>query len=149
MARTLLAILLVSLVFLTPAQADREADCQMLVENAVAFVREKGMDYAVKVFSARKSPFIDGEMYIFAVSMDNVMLAHPYKPDLIGKNQNDAVDAKGQKMYEAFKQVAEKNGSGWVEYWGDKPGEKGEFARRCFIKKIPNENVYVGAGFFK
>jgi cytochrome c len=149
MAQAVVAALLVSLLFITPAQADRGADCQMLVENAVAFIREKGLDYSIKVFSARKSPFIDGEMYIFAVSMDNVMLAHPYKPDLVGKNQGDTRDSKGKPVFVEFKQVAEKDGSGWVEYMSPKPGEKGDFIRRCFIKKVPGENAYVGAGFFE
>jgi cytochrome c len=103
----------------------------------------------VKVFSARKSPFIDGEMNIFALSMDNVMLAHPYSPDLIGKNQNDTLDTKGKRLFAVFKQVAENEGSGWIDYWWPKPGEQGDFAKRSFIKKVPGENAYIGAGYYK
>jgi len=149
MARALAVALLASLLFITPAKADRGADCQMLVENGVAFIREKGLDHAVKVFSARRSPFIDGEMYIFALSMNNVMLAHPYSPDLIGKNQNDTLDTKGKRLFALFKQVAENEGSGWVDYWWPKPGEQGDFAKRSFIKKVPGENAYIGAGYYK
>lgn len=149
MAQAVVVALLVSLLFVVPARADKDADCQMLVENAVAFVREKGLDYAIRVFSARKSPFIDGEMYIFALSMDNVMLAHPYRPDLIGKDQSGTLDTTGKPLFAAFKQVAENGGSGWVEYRWQKTGEGGDFPKRSFIKRVPGVNAYVGAGYYK
>ncbi len=128
--------------------ADRAEDCQLLVEKAVSFVQEKGPDYAFKVFSAMKGPFIDRELYIFACSLDNVMLGHPYRRDLVGQNVTEYKDVKGAPLFREFKRAAEERGEGWVHYWWGKPGEKGDFAKASFIKRVPGQNLYVGAGYY-
>ena len=46
------------------------------------------------------------------------------------------------------KEVAETKGSGWVEYMWAKPGEKEPSPKKSFVKKVPGENLYVGAGFY-
>jgi len=129
--------------------AERADDCEVLVTKAVDFIKEKGPEYSCKVFSAQKGPFIDRELYIFACSMDNVMLAHPYSRDLIGQNVSEFKDVKGSALFQAFKRVAETRGEGWVHYWWGKPAEKGEFAKASFIKRVPGQNLYVGAGYYK
>jgi cytochrome c len=130
------------------AFADRADDCQKLVDKAVDFTKENGPEYSLKVFSASKGPFIDKELYVFACSMDNVMLAHPYKSELIGKNVDDFQDVKGDLLFQEFKKVAQNGGRGWVHYWWWRPGEKDAFPKSSFIMKVPGENLYVGAGYY-
>jgi cytochrome c len=129
--------------------ADRAEDCQVLVAKAVDFIQEKGPEYSFKVFSAAKGPFIDLELYIFVCSLDNVMLGHPYRRELIGKNVGEYKDVKGGLLFQEFKRAVEERGEGWVHYWWTKPGEKGEFSKASFVKRVPGQNVYVGAGYYK
>jgi cytochrome c len=129
--------------------ADRAEDCQVLVAKAVDFIQDKGPEYAFKVFSAMKGPFIDRELYIFVCSLDNVMLGHPYRHDLIGQNVSEHKDVKGSPLFQEFKKAAQERGEGWVDYWWGKPGEKGDFAKASFIKRVPGQNLYVGAGYYK
>ena len=136
-------LMLVFHLFTGFALADRAQDCRNLVTKAVDFVKEKGPEYSLKVFSASKGPFIDKELYVFACSMDNVMLAHPYKRELIGKNVNEFQDVKGDLLFQEFKKVAQNGGQGWVHYWWWKPGEKDTFPKASYIMKIPGENLYV------
>jgi hypothetical protein len=56
--------------------ADRAEDCKNLVIKAIGVIKENGPEYSLRVFSASKGPFIDKELYVFACSLDNVMLAH-------------------------------------------------------------------------
>jgi cytochrome c len=128
--------------------ADRAEDCQNLVAKAVDFMKENGPEYSFKVFSASKGPFIDRELYIFACSLDNVMLAHPYRTELIGKNVNEFEDVKGNLLFQEFKKVAQNGGKGWVNYWWWRPGEKDPAPKASFVMKVPGENLYVGAGYY-
>ena len=130
------------------ARADKAADCDMMLENAIALFREKGPDYALKVLNTR-GPFTDGEIYVFAVSMDGTMLAHPYEKGLVGKNVMGLKDAGGTAIYVLFKKVAEKPGFGWVEHVGHRPGESGVFKKRTLVKRVHGQDCYIGAGYIE
>jgi len=135
-----------------PADAfgsDKSSDCVEMAEKAEAFLQDKGKDYALKVFSVSKGPFIDRELYVFVCSMDGVMLAHPYRRDLVGQNVVALKDSKGKEIFQEFRKVAEERGSGWVDYWWSKPGEQGQFAKMTYIKRIPDQNLYVGVGYYQ
>jgi hypothetical protein len=128
---------------------DKSSECLELAEKAEAFVMEKGVAYAAKVFSASKGPFINGEMYVFVCSMDNKLLAHPYKREMVGQSVNDLKDVKGKPIFKEFQKVAEQSGAGWVNYWWKKPGEQQEFPKTTYIKRLPAHNIYVGVGYYK
>jgi cytochrome c len=129
--------------------ADRSAESVAMAEKAATLILEKGREYALKVFSASKGPFVDGELYVFACSMNNVLLAHPFSKELTGQDVSGLKDVKGFPLFQAFKKVATEKGSGWVDYWWPKPGEKGEFAKTSFIKCVPGADIYVGVGFYR
>lgn len=131
------------------AAANQANDCVMMVSNAEAFIREKGVEYALKVFSVRNSPFVDKELYIFALSTDNVMLAHPFNPGLIGKNLSDHKDSKGKLVFQEFNKVITGKGEGWVDYNWPKPGEQGEFPKAAYVKKVHGQDMYIGASYYK
>jgi signal transduction histidine kinase len=57
-------------------------------------------------------------------------------------------DVRGKKYFREFKQVTEDPGEGWVEYHWNRPGEKDHRFKRTFIKRIPGENIYIGAGYY-
>lgn len=129
--------------------ADRSDECVAMTQKAESLITEKGKDYALKVFSVSKGPFIDQELYVFAVSMDNRMLAHPYRRDLIGQDVNEVRDAENKLLFQEFRSVAEKRGDGWVNYWWSKSGEAGIFPKTTYIKRIADHNMYVGVGYYK
>lgn len=141
-------ILVISLtLIIMPVRAlafDRSLACVQMVEKAEAFIQEKGPKYALKVFSVSKGPFINKELYVFACSMNNIMLAHPYRKDLVGRDVTNYTDAKGNPLFQEFRKIVEERGSGWVDYWWTKPGEKGDFPKRSYVKLIPGYNMYVG-----
>ncbi len=128
---------------------DRSADCVEMVQKAESLIGEKGKDYALKVFSASKGPFINGELYVFACSMDNRLLAHPYRRDLIGQDVNDVKDAENKPLFQEFRNVAQKRGDGWVNYWWSKAGEPGRFPKTTYIKGMAEHNMYIGVGYYK
>lgn len=133
---------------LAESEHDRALLSVALVEKAVAFVQEKGADYACKVFSCSRGPFVDRELYVFALSLDNVMLAHPWKHGLVGKNLDDFQDPKGKLLFREFKTVVQSRGAGWVDYWWWIPGGAEQVPKRSYVRKVPGTQLYVGAGYY-
>jgi hypothetical protein len=133
-------------LLLVEARADKAADCDMMLENAIALFREKGPTYTLKVLNTR-GPFTDGEICVFAVSMGGVMLAHPYEKELVGKNVTDVKDARGNAVYQLFGKIAEAQGVGWVEHVGPRQGQSGVFKKRTLIKRVLGGDLYFGAGY--
>ncbi len=150
--KSLVTIVLLAFIFamsVCTASADRSVDCVAMARNASDFVQEKGVDYALKVFSASKGPFIDRELYVFVCSMTNKMLAHPYQRNLVGQDVEEQKDVKGNYLFKDFKRTAEGQGTGWVDYWWSKPGENGEFRKSSYIVKVPRHELYLGVGYYK
>ncbi len=132
------------------ALADDAADTKALVEKGVAMVKEKGVDATLKAIGDPKGPFVKGELYLFAGSLDKVTAsAHPFAADkLVGPDLTNLKDPKGNQFFVKFKEVAEKPGTGWVEYWWPKPGEKDPALKKTYIMRVPGEKLYIGAGYY-
>ena len=129
------------------AQTDRSSDCINLVKTCLAMFRDKGPEYALKAIDS-KSVFIDKELYIFALNMNNVMLAHPYKSEWKGLNMTSKIDANNKAYLKEMSTVAEKAGDGWVEYSWLRRGEDKARLKRTYIAKVPSQNIYIGAGYY-
>lgn len=149
--RKLLALcmtLIIGLACVGLAVADQAADAKALVEKGVAMVKEKGLDTTLKAIGDPKGPFIVGDLYLFAGPLDKVTAsAHPFAADkLVGKDLTNLKDSKGNQFFIKFKEIAEKPGSGWVEYWWPKPGATEPALKKTFIMRVPGQNAYIGAG---
>lgn len=132
------------------AAADEAADTKALVESGVAMVKDKGLDATLKAIGDPKGPFVKGDLYLFAGSTDKVTaLAHPYAADkLVGPDLTNLKDSKGHQFFLKFREIAEKPGSGWVEYWWPKPGSKEDALKKTYIMRVPGQNAYIAAGYY-
>ena len=150
MRKLLLPLIVVCLTFsggLSIASEDKEKACIGMVERAVKLFKEKGNDSALKAINSINM-LTDKEVYVFAITLDNTILGHPYKPSLIGKNMHDEKDVKGKLYFHEFKAIAEGPGSEWVEYWWLRPGETKPLAKKSYIQRVPGHDIYVGAGYY-
>jgi cytochrome c len=149
--RVLKLIAVALLVAVAPVglvMADMSGDAVNLVEKAAAMFQEQGKEAALKAINDPKGPFVKGELYVFAVTTDNVMIGHPHEHSIRRMNVNNVEDSSGNLIFQKLKEVAEKEGSGWVEYQWGKPGSDKPARKRTFVKKVPVENIYVGAGYY-
>ena len=137
----------VALTSFANASTDQALEAQQLLNKAVSTIKEKGKDYTLKLINSR-GPFAKGELYVFALNMDNVLVAHPYNKKIVGKNLHNLKDTKGKLFVQEFKKVAQDPGSGWVEYYWLRHGEKDGTLKRSYIKKVPGEDIYLGAGYY-
>ena len=64
--------------------------------------------------------------YFWINDMSGLMIMHPHRKDLVGKNILNLVDKNGKHFMRAFIQVVNRSGNGFVEYlwqWQDDPGK--------------------------
>jgi len=140
--------LLLGLFGVSPVAADQADDCVALVEKGLALIKEKGREEALNAINNSDGPFVKGELYLFALTMDNVLVGQPHEKLLRRMNMSNVQDAAGRYFFKMFKEIAQNPGQGWVEYTWAKPGEKNASKKKSFIKKVPGEDLYIGAGYY-
>lgn len=123
--------------------ADQADDAKALVQKAVAMVKEKGLEAALEAINDLKGPFVKGNLYVFANSLENKRLAagSPANRPLLG---TVAKSPFALKMAE----IARGPGEGWVEYSWPKPNEKEPSPKRAFIMRVPGCDAYFGCGYY-
>lgn len=143
-------VLTLSLICAGLAFADQAADAKANVEKAIAMVKEQGVDATLKAVADPKGPFVSGDLYIFAGALDKIiMVAHPFKPQLVNKDLRLFKDIKGKQFFNEFVEVAKTKGAGWVDYYWPKPGGSKPVAKASYVQRVPGENLYFGCGIYK
>jgi cytochrome c len=141
----------ISMVLLVSSMAwavGEEATVQEMVDKAAQAFQDKGKDYALKLLSASAGPYRRGELFVFAIAFDGVMVAHAANHELVGKNLKDLKDTAGKPFVEEMLDIVRNQGSGWVEYHWTRVGEKDPTVKRSFVKRVPGEDILVGAGYY-
>lgn len=124
------------------------ADLIAFVDNAIAYGKANGMEKAVKEFNNNKSTeFINGELYVFAIAFNGTTLAHPYRPDFVGKNLLNLTDTNGVPFFENMANVAMKgNGSVYYVFANPAHNKKPEL-KLTYVEKV-DDNWWLGAGTY-
>ena len=125
------------------ARAGNDAEVKSLVEKAVTMVEKSGLDATLKAINNLKGPFVQGDLYIFAMSLDNLRLAAGslYNKHLLGTVAKKKHTAKMAEM-------ARKQGSGWIEYSWPKPNETKPSPKRTYVMRVPGKDAYFGCGYY-
>ncbi len=136
-----------SVCLAAPAFTQTEADAQAFVKSAVAFAKTNGTYKLIKEVNSPTTQFKKGELYIFMLDMDGVMLAHGANPKLVGTDMSERRDSNNVRYIQDFIKVAEEKGSGWVDYKFTNP-ETGKIEdKTTFIEKV--QIVIIGCGVYK
>ncbi len=147
----LLPVLILVLALVCPVSAadnDKEVKVKALVESAIEMFKSQGRDGTLKAINDAKGPFVKDDFYVFALTMNNVMLGHPHEHTIRRMNVSNIKDNHGVQLFEKFRVVVKNQGEGWVEYLWARPGSKVPSRKRSFVKAVPDENLYVGAGYY-
>jgi cytochrome c len=118
-----------------------------LVEKSVQLIQEKGPEAAFPVLSDPEGEFVDGELYVFTYDMDGTIVQH-LRPRLVGKNMMNIKDKEGKCLACDFVRIAKEEGRGWSQYWWPKPGSREVSVKVSYIMKVPNHELFVGAGVY-
>ena len=68
----------------------------------------------------------DKSEYFWINDLNAVIVMHPIKPELDGKDLSQFKDKNGKQIFVEFSDMVKKNGAGFVDYVWPKPGFKDE-----------------------
>lgn len=116
---------------------------QTLLQNAVSYYKKNG-NRSLKAFSST-GKFIDGEYYVYVLSLKGVMLASGgSSAGLIGRDVTDMVDARGKPFFREMIDGAASAGSGQVEYrWLNRIDNKVE-RKITYYQRVNDKILAVG-----
>jgi signal transduction histidine kinase len=133
------------------AQGATKDECVAKCKQAAQLITDTGLDAAIAAINKKDGPFVWKDSYVFLMDLEGKMLAHPIRPDLIGKNQLGTPDKGPDKklFFKEFVNVAKSKGEGWVDYMWPKPGADAPSRKLSYIYLVPGTDVFVGAGIYE
>lgn len=140
-------VLMVVLAGRSFAQELTTQTCKEVATKAAALIEAEGEAAFAKI----KDPdgefrFADGAGYVWIQTVDGIMLMHPIKPSLDGRNLMQMQDDNGTYLFSAFGEIAEEHGSGWVPYVWPKPGATVSSPKVSFVVLASHNGVDYVAG---
>ena len=148
--RKLVAV--VALVALGHAAAAAEQyatskDAELLVHRAALFMKKEGKQKAIAVFNDPHGPFIYRDLYVFAYDVGGKCLAHPTKPERVGKNNLSDKDPDGKEFVRERILLARKHGKGWQQYKFHNPVTNRVEQKVAYFELV--DGVVLVAGAYK
>jgi methyl-accepting chemotaxis protein len=86
--------------------------------------------------------------YFWINDMKPIMIMHPYKSELDGKDLTDYKDPNGKRLFVAFVDMVKANGSGFVDYLWPKPNFKDPVPKISYVKGFKPWDWIIGSGIY-
>ena len=122
-------------------------EAKALVERAAAYLKEQGKEKAVAEFNKPDGMFTDRDLYVFAMNMDGIRLAHGKNQKLVGLSIADFMDVDGKPYGKEIMDVGKGAGSGWVDYKFTDPVTKKIAPKTSYV--LRQGDVVIAAGAYK
>ena len=121
------------------------------VREAVKFLHDKGASgYAEFNNSEGKWVWKDSYVFVYDCRLDK-MVAHPLRPDLVGKSILQIQDNNGRFIFKELCKAGDRPHGGWVEYVWPKPGA-GNLSRKVSYAHLADisfaSGIQVSAGVY-
>lgn len=122
-----------------------------LVENAVTMVKKNEIsveEAKMKAMQDISALRYSGNQYFWINDLKGITLSHP-RQDMVGKSLMKITDAKGNYVFADIVDIANKQGSGYYEYWwprGD--GSNTDGLKISYVKAYKDWNWVIATGVF-
>jgi polar amino acid transport system substrate-binding protein len=117
------------------------------VDNAARYAQENGRAAALEAFSNRTGPFVNGEVYVYALDYAGTALALPFQPELVGTDFSEKTDAAG-KRYTATEILLARDGGGFILYHYPVPEDNTSSHLKISYVRPVDETYWIGAGIY-
>ncbi len=112
------------------------------VNKAILKYENDGLDAVITHYNSQDS--LDGQFYLFLIGKDDIYLAHPIFPHLIGTDIKDVVGSDGQEL---GKEIALATDEGvWVEYLWPHPISRKEQQKVTWA--IRHDGLVFASGYY-
>ncbi len=140
------------------AYAQKHGELKHLAENAAAVLAsyharaEAGElseeDAKARALEAISGMRYNGTDYFWVNDMSQVMVMHPIKPELVGKDLSELQDKAGKFLFREFVKIVEAQGGGVVGYLWPKPGHEEPVAKESYVQGFAPWGLVVGTGVY-
>lgn len=140
-----MALLLLATIAAPPATAcavATRAAAKALVLKAAGHLAQHGRATAFRDFVRPGGGFLSGDLYLWVIDLDGVLLLNARYPRYVGSNLAGGPESLGH----AVLQRAKRTGSGWVEYRWYSPCSGRVENKVAFFKRVGG--LIVGAGAY-
>ena len=121
-------------------------EAEALVHEAVKEFKIYGREHLLKAINNPAGKFCNGDLYAFVYDSNMTMLAHPVKPELVGKNLIDKKDWEGGTFFrKEIQNVALTQGQGWIDYEYENPIHKKRDPKTTYVERVGDLIVCSGA----
>lgn len=90
----------------------------------------------------------DQDEYFWINDMNSVVVMHPIKPELNGKDLTNLADPNGKKIFSEFVGTVRQSGEGYVNYLWPKPGHEKPQAKVSYVKGFTPWGWVIGNGIY-
>jgi signal transduction histidine kinase len=120
------------------------------VDLAAQVLKAQGPARAFKQFSARSTPFVFLDTYIFVLDMHGTTIVDPAYPTMAGRNLSGFKDATGMYVIQIVLNKLQNADTAWVQYLWPKPGESLPSRKLMYARKVNvhGKTFVVGSDFF-
>lgn len=115
------------------------------LETAGTLTREEAQARAIE--AVRPMRYEDSG-YFWINDMSNIMIMHPVKPALEGKDLSGLKDPTGKFFFQEFIKVVNANGEGFVDYYWPKPGAEEPVLKYSHVQGFKPWGWIVGTGVY-
>jgi PAS domain S-box-containing protein len=123
-----------------------QEEARAMVRTAVDFYRKNGRERLLKEINNPQGKFRKGDLYAFAYDRTMTVLAHPLKPELVGRNQLLKKDWAGGKYFRReIQSVALSAGFGWVNYEYENPAGRAIEPKTTYVERADDMIICAGA----
>ena len=98
--------------------------------------------------AAIRSLRYSGSEYFWINDMQPVMVMHPIKPDLEGKDLSQNKDPTGKHLFVEFVNTVKKSGAGYVSYMWPKPGSEAPVQKVSYVQGFAPWGWVIGSGVY-
>lgn len=124
----------------TPQQA------QALVQDAVAYFKDKGLMEAIRAYQDPKGPFIRGDLYVFVFDTAGKYVASGANPKLAGTDALELRDAAGKPLVREMIEGTKDKPTTTVEYvWLNRATNHVETKTSYIVR---DGGLIIGAGAY-
>jgi len=115
------------------------------MEKTGQLSREQAQQAAQKAIEGLR---YDQDEYFWINDMNAVVIMHPIKPELNGKNLANLEDPNGKKIFSEFVSIVKASKEGYVDYLWPKPGHEAPQAKVSYVKGFAPWGWIVGNGIY-
>lgn len=117
------------------------------VDSGAAWALENGKDTALSVFGDPSGPFVNEDIYIYALDYNGIALALPFQPEMVGEDFMPILDASG-KPYTKVEIMLAEEGGGYILYHYPYPaGDQPSRQKISYVRPV-DDTYWIGAGVY-